>query len=271
MTESGRCAVAGGISRIPKSWRGWRSIARKRRRKDGVWKLRSSVGERSGTKFTGPSVKRVMTRSSDSFTQSFGSPELDASLLLIPAVGFLSAADPRVAGTIAAIERELTSDGFVLRYRKESGADGLPGGEGVFLACSFWLADAYQLQGRAAEANRLLDRLLSLRNDLGLLSEEYDTHAKRQVGNFPQAFSHLSLVRSVLNMHEQRPVREVLSSGPRRHKGETLKMRRSAIDHDVIVSQFGFGTPVGARAAVRGSAGVSKSRQTDGQLNDDSK
>ena len=133
-----------------------------------------------------------------SFTQSFGDRELDAALLLIPAVGFLPIDDPRVAGTIAAIEDHLVSDGLVLRYRTESSVDGLPAGEGVFLACSFWLVDAYQAQGRIAEAAALLDRLLSLRNDLGLLSEEYDTRAKRQVGNFPQAFSHLSLVRTVL-------------------------------------------------------------------------
>lgn len=145
-----------------------------------------------------------------SFTQSFGSRELDASLLLIPAVGFLPVDDPRVAGTIAAIERDLVSDGFVLRYRTESGADGLPSGEGVFLACSFWLADAYQLQGRDADANAVVDRLLALRNDLGLLSEEYDTAAKRQVGNFPQAFSHLALVRTALSLHEQAPVRELI-------------------------------------------------------------
>jgi GH15 family glucan-1,4-alpha-glucosidase len=133
-----------------------------------------------------------------SFTQSFGDRELDASLLLIPAVGFLPIDDPRVAGTIAAIERDLVVDGLVLRYRTQSGADGLPPGEGVFLACSFWLVDAYRAQGRIAEADALLDRLLSLRNDLGLLSEEYDPAAKRLVGNFPQAFSHLSLVRTVL-------------------------------------------------------------------------
>ena len=145
-----------------------------------------------------------------SFTQSFGSEELDASLLLIPTVGFLSVQDPRMAGTIAAIERELLSDGLVLRYRTASGADGLPSGEGTFLACSFWLADAYQLQGREAEANALVDRLLALRNDLGLLSEEYDTAAKRQVGNFPQAFSHLALVRTVLSLHDEGPVRRRL-------------------------------------------------------------
>ena len=148
-----------------------------------------------------------------SFTQGFGGEELDASLLLIPTVGFLSAQDPRIAGTIAAIERALLSDGLVLRYRTASGADGLPSGEGTFLACSFWLADAYQLQGRQAEANALVDRLLALRNDLGLLSEEYDTAAKRQVGNFPQAFSHLALVRTVLSLHDEGPVRRRLEGG----------------------------------------------------------
>jgi GH15 family glucan-1,4-alpha-glucosidase len=142
------------------------------------------------------------------FTQSFADDELDASLLLIPHVGFLPVTDPRVAGTIAAIERELLVDGFVMRYRTESGADGLPAGEGVFIPCSFWLADAYLLQGRDAEASALIDRLLALCNDVGLLSEEYDTKAGRQVGNFPQALSHMALVQSVL-VHEARmPLRD---------------------------------------------------------------
>jgi GH15 family glucan-1,4-alpha-glucosidase len=146
------------------------------------------------------------------FTQSFGSDELDASLLLIPHVGFLPIEDPRVAGTVAAIERELVADGFVMRYRSASGADGLPAGEGVFIPCSFWLVDVYQRQGRMAEADALLDRLLALRNDVGLLSEEYDTQARRQVGNFPQAFSHLALVQSVLGLHGDMPLREQLGS-----------------------------------------------------------
>jgi GH15 family glucan-1,4-alpha-glucosidase len=140
------------------------------------------------------------------FTQSFGSAELDASLLLMPAVGFLPITDPRITATIAAVEQDLLSDGLVLRYRTESGADGLPSGEGVFLACSFWLADAYQMQGRNAEAHAMLERLLSLRNDLGLLSEEYDTDLKRQVGNFPQAFSHLALVRTAFSLESGEPV-----------------------------------------------------------------
>jgi GH15 family glucan-1,4-alpha-glucosidase len=147
-----------------------------------------------------------------SFTQSFGSQELDASLLLIAHVGFLPIDDPRVTGTIAAIERDLMIDGLVMRYRSESGADGLPAGEGVFIPCSFWLVDAYQRQGRQGDADRLLTKLLSLRNDVGLLSEEYDTHAKRQVGNFPQAFSHLALVQSVLGAHEGMPLRDSIAS-----------------------------------------------------------
>lgn len=148
----------------------------------------------------------------NTFTQSFGSPELDASLLLMPDVGFLPIDDPRVIGTIAAIERELLVGGFVQRYRSESGTDGLPAGEGVFLPCSLWLVDAYQKLGRTAEANALLDRLLSLRNDLGLLSEEYDTMSGRQVGNFPQAFSHLTLVRTAMSLGEDAPLRERLET-----------------------------------------------------------
>lgn len=132
------------------------------------------------------------------FVQSFGSRELDASLLLIPLVGFLPPHDPRVRATVEAIERELVEDGLVLRYRTESGADGLPGDEGAFLACSFWLVDNLVLLGRQEEARALFDRLLALRNDVGLLAEEYDTRHGRQLGNFPQAFSHLALVRSAL-------------------------------------------------------------------------
>ncbi|TAL80676.1 MAG: glycoside hydrolase family 15 protein [Beijerinckiaceae bacterium] len=147
------------------------------------------------------------------FTQSFGSSELDASLLMIPIVGFLPVDDPRVAATVAAIERDLLKGGFVARYHTEGGADGLPPGEGVFLACSFWLADVYLLQGRDDEANALMDQLLALRNDLGLLSEEYDPRAKRQVGNFPQAFSHLALVRTALGLHRNEPLRNQLEAG----------------------------------------------------------
>ena len=135
-----------------------------------------------------------------SFVQSYGSHCLDASLLLLPSVGFLPADDPRIAGTIAAIERDLTRDGLVLRYRPELVDDGLPGGEGAFLACSFWLVDAYILQERWEEARALFGRLVALTNDVGLLSEEYDPRAKRMLGNFPQAFSHVALVNSAYNL-----------------------------------------------------------------------
>jgi GH15 family glucan-1,4-alpha-glucosidase len=135
-----------------------------------------------------------------SFVQSYGSPYLDASLLLIPTTGFLPADDPRVRGTIAAVERRLFVDGFLHRYDTRTTDDGLPAGEGAFLACSFWMADAYTLIGRLDDAKELFERLLALRNDVGLLAEEYDTHAKRQVGNFPQAFSHIALVNTAHNL-----------------------------------------------------------------------
>ncbi|MGH9692177.1 MAG: glycoside hydrolase family 15 protein [Candidatus Acidiferrales bacterium] len=131
-----------------------------------------------------------------SFVQSYSSKNLDASLLMIPRVGFLPASDPRVKGTIEAVERGLLREGFVQRYHTRETEDGLPHGEGVFLACSFWLADAYVLMGRRSDAQRLFEKLLGLRNDLGLLSEEYDPDDKRLVGNFPQAFSHLALVNT---------------------------------------------------------------------------
>jgi GH15 family glucan-1,4-alpha-glucosidase len=135
-----------------------------------------------------------------SFVQSYGSKELDASLLQLPIVGFLPVDDPRVLGTVAAIERGLMADGFVMRYRSESAPDGLPPGEGVFLACSFWLVDAYVLLGRWDEARKLFNRLVGLANDVGLLSEEFDPRAGRLVGNFPQAFTHVGLINSAYNL-----------------------------------------------------------------------
>jgi GH15 family glucan-1,4-alpha-glucosidase len=144
----------------------------------------------------------------NAFVQSYGARELDASLLMIPLVGFLPAEDPRVRGTVAAIERELLVDGFVQRYPTESGVDGLPPGEGLFLACSFWLVDNLVLLGRGDEARRLYDRLLALRNDVGLLAEQYDPRARRQLGNFPQALSHIALVNSACNLSQAgRPAR----------------------------------------------------------------
>jgi GH15 family glucan-1,4-alpha-glucosidase len=143
----------------------------------------------------------------NTFTQSYGRPELDASLLLIPRVGFLPPDDPRVIGTIDAIQRELTEDGFVLRYRPQASDDGLPGGEGVFLACSFWLVEALLGAGRRREATELFERLLSLRNDVGLLSEEWGVQSGRHLGNTPQAFSHFALVTSALQLNQHRPRR----------------------------------------------------------------
>jgi GH15 family glucan-1,4-alpha-glucosidase len=139
------------------------------------------------------------------FTQYYGSEELDASVLMIPLVGFLPASDPRVVSTVEAVQNGLVQDGFVLRYRTadDGAVDGLTGREGAFLACSFWLVDCLHMIGRADEANELFGRLLSLRNDLGLLSEEYDPVAKRLVGNFPQAFSHVSLVNSACRLSGQ--------------------------------------------------------------------
>jgi GH15 family glucan-1,4-alpha-glucosidase len=136
----------------------------------------------------------------NSFVQSYGSKELDASLLLLPLVGFLPADDARIQGTVLAVEKHLLRDGLVLRYNTAASVDGLVGDEGVFLACSFWLADNYILQGRNDDARALFERLLTLRTDLGLLAEEYDPKAERLIGNFPQAFSHVALINTAHNL-----------------------------------------------------------------------
>ncbi|HYZ15563.1 MAG TPA: glycoside hydrolase family 15 protein [Candidatus Acidoferrum sp.] len=155
------------------------------------------------------------------FTQSYGSRELDAATLLIPLVGFLPPDDERVRGTIHAVERELMRDGFLLRYSPpDASVDGFPPGEGAFLACNFWLADAYTLVGRRDDAEALFERLLAIRNDVGLLSEEYNMREQRLVGNFPQAFSHVGLVNTAYNLHasmkpaEQRTAEEVVVPQP---------------------------------------------------------
>jgi GH15 family glucan-1,4-alpha-glucosidase len=140
----------------------------------------------------------------NAFVQYYGATALDASCLMIPLVGFLPPDDPRVRGTLRAIEEELVWEGFVQRYRTDPAVDGLPAGEGCFLPCTFWLADNLALQGRMDEARRLFERLLGLRNDLGLLSEEYDPDDKRFLGNFPQAFSHVSLVNTACNLSWRR-------------------------------------------------------------------
>ncbi|HEY2779522.1 MAG TPA: glycoside hydrolase family 15 protein [Steroidobacteraceae bacterium] len=140
--------------------------------------------------------KQGFDASRNTFVQSYGSSFLDASLLLIPQVGFLPADDPRVLGTIAAIERDLQVDGFVLRYSTATKVDALPAGEGAFLACSFWLADSFVLTGRRREAETLFEHLLALGNEVGLFAEEYDPRAKRMLGNFPQALTHMALVNT---------------------------------------------------------------------------
>jgi GH15 family glucan-1,4-alpha-glucosidase len=152
---------------------------------------------------------RGFDRELNSFVRAYGTQELDASLLLLPAIGFLPGDDPRIRGTVAAIERGLLRDGLVYRYRQAESDDGLKGDEGVFLACSFWLCDAYLLCGRHDEAVALFERLLSLRNDVGLLSEEYEPSSRRFMGNFPQAFSHLALVNTASNItHHDKPAEQ---------------------------------------------------------------
>jgi GH15 family glucan-1,4-alpha-glucosidase len=148
----------------------------------------------------------------NTFTQYFGTDEVDASLLLIPLVGFVPATDPRMVGTVTAIEHDLLHNGFVRRYRTREGLDGLPPGEGAFLACTFWLADNYALQGRHDDAVRVFERLRALCNDVGLLSEEYDTVGRRFLGNFPQAFSHVMLINTARNLAN--------GQGPAQHRGE---------------------------------------------------
>jgi GH15 family glucan-1,4-alpha-glucosidase len=150
--------------------------------------------------------KRGFNRRLGSFVQAFGNHELDASLLLLPSVGFLPATDPRIIGTIAAIERHLLVDGWLLRYHSARTDDGLPAGEGAFLASNFWLADAYTLVGRLDDARRVFEKVLGIANDAGLLAEEYDPRLGRMVGNFPQAFSHVALINSAYNLaHAEKP------------------------------------------------------------------
>jgi len=148
--------------------------------------------------------ERGFDKKTGTFVQAYGSDQLDANLLLLPCVGFLPVTDPRIADTVAAIERRLVREGLVLRYSTEDVADALPAGEGAFLACSFWLVDVYILQNRFDDAERLFRRLVALSNDVGLLSEEYDVRRKRLVGNFPQAFSHLALINSAYNLTRAR-------------------------------------------------------------------
>jgi GH15 family glucan-1,4-alpha-glucosidase len=151
----------------------------------------------------------------NSFVQYYGGKHLDAAILMMPLVGFLPANDARVIGTVKAVETQLVENGFVGRYTQDPAVDGLPHGEATFLPCSFWLADNYELQGRHADAVRMFERLLAIRNDVGLLSEEYDPAAKRLLGNFPQAFSHVGLVNTAFNLTDRsdRPAQETTAPG----------------------------------------------------------
>jgi GH15 family glucan-1,4-alpha-glucosidase len=144
--------------------------------------------------------KNGVDRKLGCFVQAYGSRHMDASLLLLPLVGFLPPSDPRIKATVRQIEKRLIHKGLVQRYETETGVDGLPPGEGAFLACSFWLADNYALMGRRKEAMRLFNRLSRLANDVGLYAEEYDPDDKRMLGNFPQAFSHVALINSAVNL-----------------------------------------------------------------------
>ena len=159
--------------------------------------------EKLRKRIAGQILERAYDRERNTFVGYYGGRDLDAALLLIPQLGFLPCEDPRVRGTIEAIERELLQDGFVCRYPSRPGADGLPPGEGVFLACSFWLANSLCLIGRRDDAIALFERLLAVRNDLGLLSEEYDPIRKRLLGNFPQAFSHTAIINTAAHLSEQ--------------------------------------------------------------------
>jgi GH15 family glucan-1,4-alpha-glucosidase len=162
------------------------------------------------------------------FVQSYGSAQLDASLLLMPLVGFLPPSDARVRGTVDAIERHLMVDGLVMRYNTKETVDGLPPGEGAFLACSFWLADNFILLGRRDDARRLFEHLLSLRNDVGLLAEEYDPTARRQLGNFPQAFSHVALVDTALNLAQAATPRPAEQRADTRSTEQSTRPSRAA-------------------------------------------
>jgi GH15 family glucan-1,4-alpha-glucosidase len=197
---------------------------------DRAVKIQDQVGQQAGGAGESETLRRirddihqdVCRRGFDpdlgSFVQAYGSKSLDASLLLLPLVGFLPPTDPRIVGTVKAIEQRLVFDGFVMRYDTGEVVDGLPPGEGAFLACSFWLADNYVLQGRVDEARELFERLLSLRNDVGLLAEEYDPRLSRQVGNFPQAFSHVALVNTAYNLTR--------AQGPAQQRADRRKARR---------------------------------------------
>ena len=184
-------------------------IARSRPPRSFTWKGPSQRWNALRTLIQADVLEHGYDAQLESFVQAYGSQQLDACLLLLPAVGFIRADDARFLGTLDAIERRLLKGGFVLRYDTAHTDDGLPAGEGAFLACSFWLVDAYVMVGRKDQARKLFERLLALRNDVGLLAEEYDPVACRLTGNFPQAFSHVALIGSAYNLfHADKPAEQ---------------------------------------------------------------
>lgn len=172
--------------------------------------------------------EKGFNQKANAFTQVYGEEQLDSSLLLMPMLGFLPGTDPRVRSTIEAIEKTLMQDGLLLRYKTAGSNDGLPAGEGAFLACSFWLVSCLKMIGREADARRLLNQLLALRNDLGLMSEEYDTKAQRLVGNFPQAFSHVAMVNAIFDLEGGSGLH--VRKRQERHMEEKLHGKTSAPD-----------------------------------------
>jgi GH15 family glucan-1,4-alpha-glucosidase len=189
---------------IRKSWLGSHSIGRLAQSppKDQAKKRRA--WREIANEIHGEVCERGFDRELNSFVQAYGSKRLDASLLLMPLVGFLPATDPRIQGTLRAIEDRLLLGGeFVLRYEIDNPGDGLPEGEGAFLACSFWLVDNYILQGRYVDGRELFERLLARCNDVGLLAEEFDLVTGQMLGNFPQAYSHVGLINCALNLSRQ--------------------------------------------------------------------
>jgi GH15 family glucan-1,4-alpha-glucosidase len=182
-----------------------------------AWRSAHTLGEKKiaarwkavATKLHRDICKNGVDKKRNCFVQAYGSDRMDASLLMLAIVGFLPPTDRRIQNTVKEIEKRLMPDGLVLRYETDSGVDGLPPGEGAFLPCSFWLVDNYVLMGRKRAATRLFEKLLELCNDVGLLAEEYDPKARRMLGNFPQAFSHVALVNSAFNLKNGRDSREV--------------------------------------------------------------
>ena len=191
--------------------------------------------------------------SRNSFVQYYGSREVDASLLLLPIVGFLPADDRRVRGTLAAIRRDLVVHGLVARYRNLPEVDALPPGEGLFLPCSFWLVDNLSLAGRRAEAERLFKRLLGLCNDVGLLAEEYDPGARRQLGNFPQALSHVALIVTACNLSRR--------VGPSEHRSRGMRDAPPGGSRPAVVA-----APDAKMAGGRGRSGSKSRRQAHSAL-----